>query len=342
MLVNTNFMLKNTYLRFKTYQNTNKYFILVGIFCLFSYTCLIAQPIVEKHMVGKKIEGLVKENEGLRMLIVGDWGKNGQSGQQDVADWMGVAAAQIGARFVISTGDNFYPTGVASTDDPQWWFSFENVYRSHSLNVPWYAVLGNHDYNGNTKAQIDYGKKSMRWKMPAPYYTMAQGNVRFVFIDTCPFVKGYQNNRKSYPDLAAQDTTRQLQWIDSVLANSRETWKIVVGHHPVYSIGDHGNQHELHTQFKPILEKYKVQAYFCGHDHNLQYHHLPNTSVHYLVSGAGGAEHTPIHATQAGVIFAKETNGFMTVQVKKETMLVCLIDEKGTIIHQVSVGLKGK
>jgi acid phosphatase len=322
------------------FSTIRKLLFILFIFVKIGFTQ--AQPIVEKYLVDKKIETLEKDNNSFRFIVMGDWGKNGQSAQQDVADWMGVAAAQIGAKCVLALGDNFYPSGVASPEDPQWWFSYENVYRSHSLNIPWYAILGNHDYGGNTKAQMEYSKKSRRWNMPAPYYTVKQGDVRFVFIDTNPFVKGYQNNRATYPDLAAQDTTRQLQWIDSVLTNSKEKWKIVLGHHPVYSVGDHGNQPELHTQLKPLLEKHKVQAYFCGHDHNLQYHHLPTSTVHYFLSGAAGAEHTPILTKQTGTIFAKSTNGFMTVQVNKDNMVVHLIDDKGKVLYKATVPASGK
>ncbi|MEO7992031.1 MAG: metallophosphoesterase, partial [Chryseolinea sp.] len=130
-----------------------------------------AQVRVEKDLLNKKIEGLSKEIGTSYFLIVGDWGRNGQGDTQDVADWMGVAANQVNAKFVISTGDNFYCCGVASTEDYQWVSSFENVFRSHSLQIPWYVTLGNHDYQGNVQAQIDYGKKNQRWKMPDRYFT---------------------------------------------------------------------------------------------------------------------------------------------------------------------------
>ncbi len=306
-------------------------------FLLLIPTLVYSQPIVEKHLVGKSIERLKKEDKSLSFLVVGDWGKNGQSAQQDVADMMGVAAAQINARFVLSTGDNIYPTGVASADDPQWWFSFENVYRCHSLNIPWYASLGNHDYNGNSQAQLEYSRKSMRWKMPARYYTMAINDIRFICIDTNPFVINYHKRKESYPELAAQDTIRQLQWLDSVLTNSKEQWKIVFGHHPIYSVGNHDNQPELHTQLKPMLEKHKVDIYFSGHEHNLQYHYEQGKSLHYLGSGAGGAEHTPIRRKDKFTQFAKETNGFMSVQATKEAIIVHLIDDVGTVIYQTKI-----
>ena len=81
----------------------------------------------------------------LTFLIFGDWGRGGEFHQSDVANQMGLAATKRRCRFIVSVGDNFYEKGVRSADDPQWKSSFEGVYTAPSLNVPWYAILGNHD-----------------------------------------------------------------------------------------------------------------------------------------------------------------------------------------------------
>ena len=36
-----------------------------------------------------------------------------------------------------------------------------------------------------------------------------------------------------------------------------------------------------------------MQAYFSGHEHDLQYHHLQGESTHYIVSGAGSLTDYP-------------------------------------------------
>ena len=38
-------------------------------------------------------------------------------------------------------------------------------------------------------------------------------------------------------------------------------------------------------RLKPLLEKYNVTSYMCGHDHNLQ--HISDAGVEYFVTGAG-------------------------------------------------------
>ena len=39
---------------------------------------------------------------------------------------------------------------------------------------------------------------------------------------------------------------------------------------PIFSGGEHGNTPELHASVKPLLERYGVDVYLCGHDHTLQ------------------------------------------------------------------------
>jgi hypothetical protein len=42
---------------------------------------------------------------------------------------------------------------------------------------------------------------------------------------------------------------------------------LVAGHYPVVSMGEHGDTDELKSYLVPLLEKYRVNAYFNGHDH---------------------------------------------------------------------------
>lgn len=270
----------------------------------------------------------------LQFLVVGDWGRNGTQNQQQVANQMDRTALLTDAQFVISTGDNFYESGVTSTTDSQWKSSYENVYSGKGLQKDWYVVLGNHDYSGNPNAQIAYSQKSNRWKMPARYFTVVKNidlttSVRFVFIDTNPFVKQYLQNPSTYSDILQQDTQKQLKWIDSVLANSPEKYKIVVGHHPIYSAGyGHGNQDELIAQVKPILEKNKVTLYFCGHSHSSQYLRRSDSTIDYVVAGAGSST-VELLVQESSVLFGTITPSFTLVSMSKDFVKTSFIDSTG-------------
>ena len=57
--------------------------------------------------------------------------------------------------------------------------------------------------------------------------------------------------------------------------------------HAVWSIGEHGPTSELVVRLRPLLHKYRVSAYLCGHDHSMQHLREVNTTLDYFVVGAG-------------------------------------------------------
>ena len=276
---------------------------------------------------------------GLNFLVFGDWGRNGEPDQMDVATQMGIAATEIDAKFIIAVGDNFYENGVASVDDPQWQSSFEKVYTAPSLQVPWWVALGNHDYHGDCDAQIAYGKTSRRWNMPARYYTSTQridadSAVDFFYLDTTPMAKLDASEMMFNRNVAWQDVPKQMAWFESALKASTAPWKIVIGHHPVYSGGEHGDTPYLIEHVLPMLQKYKVQAYFFGHDHDLQ--HLQAGAVNLFCSG-GGSKPRPKISDTPRTRFGKGCSGFTAVALSANHMDVRMIDDQGKLLYTVAV-----
>jgi acid phosphatase len=279
---------------------------------------------------------------GLNFMVFGDWGRQGERDQVQVAVQMAKTARAISPQFIISVGDNFYEDGVKSVDDPHWQKSFEEVYSDPALQRPWYCILGNHDYHGagDCDSQIAYHAVNPRWNMPARYYQHthqidAQTTADFFYLDTTPMVKSYykMNHEHTREHVMTQDVPKQLAWFESALADSRADWRIVFAHHPIYSGGGHGDTHELIENILPLLHKHKVQAYFNGHDHDLQ--HLLAGEVNLFDSGAG-SQHTPTFYTKHSK-FAKSVSGFTTVSLQTEHMDVRMIDKHGRQIYSTTV-----
>lgn len=275
----------------------------------------------------------------LTFLAIGDWGRGGEFHQKDVAMQMGAFAEKTPVRFVVSTGDNFYSFGVKSVTDPLWKRSFEDVYTAKGLMVPWYVALGNHDHRGNAAAEIEYSKTSPRWRMPDRYYTVTEkaggtSTLQLFVLDTSPFIGEYYGPL-SVTKVEGLDPKIQIAWLEKELAKSDATWKIVVGHHGVYSVGtEHGNSPELIRDVKPLLEKYHVQAYINGHDHDLQ--HLREGPVSYFTSGAGSETKPTGH--DARTLFSRgNTSGFMAFAVTDDVMSVTVIDFNGNTLYTTSV-----
>ena len=274
----------------------------------------------------------------LRFLVISDWGGKGGTTQVAVAQQMGRAAAAQKSSFVITCGDNYHGSGIASANSPSWKTEYEDIYSNPSLMIPWYAALGNHDNRGKADAEIDYSKISSRWKMPARYYTHTEkidgtNEVLFVHLDTSPFVIEYQKKGSAY-HVKGQDTKVQARWLESVLGASRARWKIMVGHHPVYSAAtSHGDTKELIADVLPVLQKYGVQVYFCGHDHVLQ--HLVDGGVNFFVCGGGSSPRKVNHRND--VQFGSDFAGFLSMTLTANAAQATYIDDKGRELYRTSI-----
>jgi len=295
-------------------------------------------PVKKSTFIPLKING-----KAINFFVVSDWGWNGYYSQQEVANGMTMLAETIEPNFIVSCGDNFQVQGVASTQDPLWISSFENIYKTPSMQVEWYPVLGNHDYKGNTQAEIDYSKISRRWRMESHYYkNVVKVNdsisALLIFLDTPPLVDEYYQ-KPGYPDVFKQDSAKQMAWLKDVLANSKEQWKLVFGHHPVYSASQkHGNTPELIRRLKPLFEQYNVQFYVCGHDHDLQHLKAKNASVDYFVTGAGGKPRPS--ASNEMSLFSRSLPGFTLVSLYADSIQLNFIDSKVHSVYNFKRGYK--
>lgn len=272
-------------------------------------------------------------------LVIGDWGRDGAGYQTAVATQMAAAAARLHAAFVVSVGDNFYEEGVQTSHDNQFKTSFEDIYKAPALQIPWFVAIGNHDYHGNVDAEIDYGKIDPRWHMPSRYFTVHQKiddttALDLFFLDTSPFVTQYRTEDKYKSHVAGIDTKAQVHWLDSAMAASTAKWKMVIGHHPIYSASPkHGNTPELIKAINPLLIKYHAQVYLCGHDHNLQHLHLGH--VDYFVSGGGSEARQAGHG--AHTVWSATSPGFLAVEMSAASMRAQFINQRGKILDSTAV-----
>ncbi|MBC7867531.1 MAG: metallophosphoesterase, partial [Gloeobacteraceae cyanobacterium ES-bin-316] len=265
--------------------------ILSSCFCI--PTAKSQAPLIEDNgYTGGSINNIKKTPGALNFIVLGDWGRNGENYQKEVAAGMGKAAHDLSASFVVATGDNFYPYGVQSTQDYHWTASFENIYTAQSLHVKWFPVLGNHDYASNPDAQVAYTNISSRWTMPARYYSktfpVGTDTVLMAFIDTDPIEKQLRSHGFDSVKYVAGAVEKQVQWLNDLLATSTAKWKIVVGHHPLYTGGWRKNSDDTKRMkdfLEPVFNKHTVDVYIAGHEHHLEYI-KPNGATHYIISGA--------------------------------------------------------
>jgi hypothetical protein len=256
----------------------------------------------------------------LHIVAFGDYGSGSQH-QQAVAQAIAKRNGEARFDFGITMGDNFYRCGVRNISDPLWKSRWEDLYGP--LGILFYTSLGNHDYGhppvicplqqASAEAEIEYTGHSQSWRMPARYYTFAAGPARFFNIDT----EGWSKE--------------QLDWIGKALSASRTEpgikWRIVYGHHPIYTSGVHLNQRrigELRRELIPIFKEQGVDLYVAGHDHDME--HLRSDGIEFLICGAGGAELRRVRHKEPISLFNATVYGFIDLSIDAERIVATFFD----------------
>ena len=206
----------------------------------------------------------------LHVLAVADTG-SGNRHQMAVGEQMALVNRRQPVDLVLLAGDNVYPDG----DPAQLDRVFVKPYQELLANkVPFFAVLGNHDIRTrNGEGQVAYPAFGMggRW------YSLRRGPVEFFMLDT--------NVNAAWQ--------HQLPWLKGALSRSTAPWKVVVGHHPLYSAGFYGNDAAGIARLTPLFKRHGVQLYINGHDHNYERTKRINGTT-YLTVGGGGASLRPV------------------------------------------------
>eukprot|EP01032_Pedospumella_encystans_P012191 gene12191-14122_t len=165
-----------------------------------------------------------QSQQSVQFMAIGDWGMDTDTQIMNGKEMAKISACheEVDNFFAVALGDNFYEDGVKGTDDPKWSNVFSQPFKD--VKCPWYPILGNHDWEGNVQAQIDF----------------RTDKISAMFTD------------KEFPPEPRQ---KHLDWLDKTLKHSTAEWIIVFGHYPVYSGGSSGIMREMQEAASvPIAE----------------------------------------------------------------------------------------
>lgn len=323
-------------------MQTNKIkFILLTLFLLGNIVLSQAGDLQSESVMPKDAEALSELDGHFTFMIASDLGRNGYYDQKPVAEMMGVVTRITDLEFIAALGDIHHFRGVQSVEDPLWYTNYELVYKHPELMLPWYPLMGNHEYEGNTQAVIDYSKVSRRWDMPARYYSKTfkvteNTEVLVLWIDTPRLIDKYRNNPGEWTDAQLQSIEEELEWLESTLETSDAKWKIVMGHHPIYA-GTYkslSEREDLQLRLQPILGKNNVDIFVCGHLHNFQHIQVDGSDIDYFVNTA--ASQTRKVDPFEGQLFGSSDSGFTLCTVKENELIITFVNKEGKIIYRYS------
>ncbi len=263
-------------------------------------------------------------SSSLKFISFGDWG-TGDANQIAVANQIQQSCQTQVCNFALLLGDNFYPSGVVSTADPQWQNKYTAVYGK--LNLPFYALLGNHDWDSPAvpQAEIDYSLQDPSWKMPSAFYSQIFPNASENLLQI------FMLNSNDFKANSAQQN-----WLKDQLAQSSATWKIVAFHHPIYtnSASHPPDEKDIYPLLKPLICG-KVDLLLSGHDH--LFSHLRNSSENcgydQVIIGTGG-RHLYNNSGNSGLatlLYTESNFGFGLFSLNSSQMSLQFIRSDGQI-----------
>jgi predicted MPP superfamily phosphohydrolase len=250
---------------------------------------------------------LPNKPDTLHFAVIGDNG-TGDKPEYEIGQQMANWYERFQFPIVVMMGDNIY-----GSDRPQDFVNkFEAPYKGLlDKGVKFYACLGNHD----SREQRYYKLFNMDGKL---YYSFKapKEDVRFFVLES------------TYMDPV------QITWFEDELKNSKENWKIVYFHHPLYSSGKtHGSELKLREALEPLLIRYTVSLVLSGHDHTYE-RIRPQNGIQYFVEGTSGQLRSgDLRKPSPLTAFGNDTDqSFMLMEVDGDNLTFNTINRLGAII----------
>lgn len=187
--------------------------------------------------------------------------------------------------FVLNLGDMVY-----CGNEHQW--EIFDLFEGKVIEkgIPFYPVLGNHEYRSLTEVypedpeeQLQHFFQRFQFLEERRWYSLTYGVCTILVLDT---------STEYDPE------SLQYQWLENQLHEKKSGFVLVALHYPPHTKSGHGRHEEklLATLFEaggPDLRKPDIV--FSGHVHN--YERYMYNDVTYVISGGGGA---PPHAVKRG------------------------------------------
>ncbi len=242
----------------------------------------------------------------------------------------------LGCDFAAMVGDNIYPDGATLgadgiSDERRFHDMLDRPYGKLGAGVPdftIYAMMGNHDWRISreaTAAQMKYLQDHPNFTMPDFFYRAVpaglEGFVELFVVDTEMLLasttvhvdnldgqgrEARTGEMEAWDDFVKPATDaekRMVEWLGESLDESKAHWKIVIGHHALWSGG--GSKFEKAHSLRALYMKAvceNADAYISGDDHMLEVYVddcrsegvADRPPLPLLVSGAG-SKYRPIH-----------------------------------------------
>lgn len=252
---------------------------------------------------------------------IGDFGSD-SPGNRNVATFI----RSWNPQFIITVGDNNYPSGSAATIDRhigQHYYPYIHPYAGRyglgARTNRFFPSLGNHDWlTDNAAPHLAY------FTLPENerYYSFVRGPVHLFCVDS--------DARE--PD-GVTPGSPQGRWLEKGLTESTSVWKVVYFHHAPYSSGFlHGSHTNESTHMRWPFKEWGASVVLAGHDHI--YERIEVDGLTYIVNGLGGDSRDDFHypLVPGSVKQFNRDVGVLRVDASERAMMFRFITWRGEVV----------
>ncbi len=212
---------------------------------------------------------------------------------------------------VFSTGDQVNDGRVSGE-----WAVFNEIIDPIRKTSEFYPLLGNHERNAELYFKNFQLPVSDRW------YAVQKGPMIFFMLDS-NWLIGPGSSQHAWLEKQLQNVPKDVKFVAAVF------------HHPAISSGPYPDEKNLQKRLLPLLEKYKVDIVFVGHEH--VYERSYKDGITHVTTGGGGAPlHLKLRHNPYGQVF-RAVHHFCVLQVTAETLDVRVYDSDLTLIDEFSL-----
>lgn len=242
------------------------------------------------------------------------------------------------AAFFINVGD-LVDVGQKYSE----WNAWLNASRGVIDTIPVVPVVGNHETYTPERIFSMPTFFTAQLKVPAngpeglegQVYSFEYGNIHFSVLDS-----QIGEEREFAPDMLE----KQKNWLDNDLKASDKLWKILLIHRPLYHNRPQDSDTDLREAFIPLIDKYKVDIVFSGHDHVYARSYPlrggvifgdPSMGTIYIASGRSGTKTYKSAITKEyNEVFYNPVDepNYITVEINGSTLQAKVFKQSGVLI----------
>ena len=221
-------------------------------------------------------------------------------------NWEETVDLMINNKINLALGLGDYSYGSVSEFEPV-------VDTLKAAGIPFKGVQGNHDSSSYARL---FGQPSM-------IHAFDAGQSRIITLNT------------------GDSYSANTQFLENQLKNTKQPWKIVAMHNPLYSSpSNHPEEKELAGRLQPLFDQYGVDLVIYGHNHNYERIKLPDKPTVFIQAGTGGESHYDIKGSRSdgGVEFQDDNDyGFVKLTINSNTLSGQFISHGSKILDSFSM-----